>query len=71
MSSAVAAAAPAAITIDQFCETFAIGRSRTYAEIREGRLKVRKVGRRTVILLRDANDWLENLPAGGPRNAAA
>jgi len=39
-----------------------IGRTTIYAEIRAGRLKVRKCGRRTVVLDADLRDWLASLP---------
>ncbi|MHB2211445.1 helix-turn-helix domain-containing protein [Methylobacterium sp. CM6257] len=40
------------------------GSSRTtiYAEIAAGRLKARKLGRRTLILDKDLEDWLATLP---------
>jgi hypothetical protein len=38
------------------------GRTVIFEEIRSGRLKARKLGRRTVILHSDLTDWLKSLP---------
>ncbi|MPZ31203.1 MAG: DNA-binding protein [Rhodospirillales bacterium] len=38
------------------------GRSKIYQEIAAGRLKVRKLGKRTLILHGDAMAWLQSLP---------
>jgi hypothetical protein len=52
-----------AMSIRAFCETYNLGRTSTYAEIKSGRLKARKAGRRTVIAIDDAEQWLSGLPA--------
>jgi excisionase family DNA binding protein len=39
-----------------------LSRSTLYLEIRDGRLAVRKAGRRTIILDEDLRDWLSRLP---------
>jgi hypothetical protein len=51
-----------AYSIDEFCHIAGIGRNTTYLEIRRGKLRARKVGRRTIITGRDAADYLDNLP---------
>lgn len=51
----------AAISIREFTALTGLGRTSTYREIREGRLKVRKVGRRTLILQEDVQAWLTAL----------
>lgn len=51
-----------AFSIDQLCQWASIGRTTIYEEIKEGRLLVRKVGRRTIILRGDAERWLSSLP---------
>jgi hypothetical protein len=61
-------AAKAAYSVDEFCAAHGIGRSLCYEEISAGRLRVRKVGRRTLILAADAAAWREALPDG--RDAA-
>ena len=51
-----------AYTIPEFMEIFGTGRFKTYEEIRAGRLKIKKVGRRTLISKADAENWFNNLP---------
>ncbi len=41
------------------------GRTTIYEEIRRGRLKARKIGRRTIILDEDLRRWLGTLPVCG------
>lgn len=53
-----------ALTVDQFCVWANIGRSKCYQEVAESRLRLRKVGRKSIITLPDAKDWLNNLPDG-------
>lgn len=62
-----------AMSIRAFCEIYDIGRTSTYTEIKAGRLKVRKVGARTLIGDDDAQKWWDSLPEhrGGPDEVAA
>lgn len=53
---------PQAYSIEAFCDRFGLGRSKTYEEIRLGRLKIRKVGARTLIAHEDALAWFNALP---------
>ncbi|MCW2413436.1 helix-turn-helix domain-containing protein [Sphingobium sp. B8D3A] len=46
------------ITVAQFCEMSGIGKTLTYELIRDGRLKVCKVNRRTLITMDSANTLL-------------
>ena len=46
-----------AFNILEFCEAYRVGRSTTYEEIREGRLKIFKVGKLTRISVEAAEDW--------------
>ena len=46
-----------AISVTEFCQTFSIGRSTFYQEVKAGRLKVRKVGMRTLVASAEAQDW--------------
>jgi hypothetical protein len=48
-----------------FCRCYGIGRTLAYDEIKSGRLRVKKVGRRTLVARDDAEDWLANLPHAG------
>ena len=51
-----------AMSIAEFCETYGPGRTTAYEEIKSGRLRARKVGKRTIITDDDAEDWLQRLP---------
>jgi excisionase family DNA binding protein len=51
-----------AFSIAEFSYRYAIGRTTTYEEIKAGRLKVLKVGRRSLITETDAEGWLAALP---------
>lgn len=59
-----------AMSIDAFCRWAGIGRSLAYKEIEAGRLRIKKVGRRTLITMDEARNWLANLPDGDAGNAA-
>ena len=52
-----------AMSLQVFCETYSIGRTKAYEEINAGRLKARKAGKRTIITEDDAEVWLSLLPA--------
>jgi hypothetical protein len=52
-----------AYTIPDLIRDTGAGRSKIYQEIAAGRLKVRKLGKRTLVLHGDAMAWLEALPA--------
>jgi hypothetical protein len=56
------APAAAAMTVPEFCRWARLGRTATYREIRSGRLKLRKVGAKSLILVSDAETWLQSLP---------
>jgi len=49
-------------SIIQFCHCFGIGRTTVYEQIKQGRLRARKIGKRTIITDYDAEEWLRNLP---------
>jgi len=50
------------MSIDEFSHSYGPGKTKTYEEIKEGRLRARKIGKRTVITEDDAEDWLQHLP---------
>jgi excisionase family DNA binding protein len=50
-----------ALSIPEFCASVGLGRSRAYEEIKAGRLKVLKCGRRTLIAKEAVAEWLECL----------
>ncbi|ULJ70642.1 helix-turn-helix domain-containing protein [Rhizobium gallicum] len=56
-----------AISVKQFCDWAGIGLTKAYEEINAGRLTMRKLGRKSMIRMTDAEAWLAALPAGtGP-----
>ena len=50
-----------AFSIPEACQRVGIGRTRLYGEIKEGRLRVRKCGRRSIIRAEDLDEWLDSL----------
>ena len=50
-----------AMSVRYFCEAYNMGKTRTYEEIKSGRLRVRKIGRRTLIGVDDAEEWFNRL----------
>ena len=54
-----------AMSIAEFCERYGPGRTKTYEELKSGRLRARKIGKRTIITEDDAEDWLLRLPMIG------
>ena len=59
-----------ALTILEFAARYSIGRSKIYEEAAAGRIKLRKVGKKTLITVDDAEKWLAGLPAVEPKRAA-
>jgi hypothetical protein len=51
-----------AMNIAEFCERYATRRTTAYEELKSGRLRGRKIGRRTIITEDDAEAWLRHLP---------
>jgi hypothetical protein len=50
------------LSIPEFCRRYGIGRSKTYLEIKAGRLKGCKCGDRLLIAADAAEHWLRSLP---------
>jgi excisionase family DNA binding protein len=50
-----------AFSIDQLAKAVSIGRTRIYQEIKAGRLRPLKCGRRTLVSAAEAQRWLEEL----------
>ena len=59
-----------AFSIRQFSEIYAIGRTKIYEELKSGRLRGRKIGRHTIILEDDAEEWSQRLPVIEPESAS-
>ena len=58
---------PRAFTIRETCVAGAAGRTAVYDAIRNGTLRARKRGRKTVVLEDDLRAWLESLPVIEPK----
>lgn len=54
-----------ALTISEFCAWACIGKTKAYAEVKAGRLQLRKIGAKSIILRADAEAWLRDLPVVG------
>ena len=57
---------PLAIPIPEAARLSGIGRSTIYAEIKSGNLKIRKVGRRTIIAMSDLRAFLDSKSGEAP-----
>ena len=55
-----------AMSIAEFCTRYGLGRTTVYEEIKSGRLRARKCGKRTLITDDDGEDWLRCLPMVAP-----
>ncbi len=53
------------LTISEFCRFYGIGKTRAYQEIKAGRLRIAKVGRRTLIPTISAYLWLQQCTEQG------
>ncbi len=51
-----------AYTVNEITKEIGIGRSKLYAEMAEGKLKARKIGKKTIFLAEDVQAYLSNLP---------
>jgi excisionase family DNA binding protein len=63
-----------ALTLKDFCDAYRLCREKAYQEIRAGRLRAVKLGRKTLILRPDADAWAASLPelrAAGREHASA
>jgi Helix-turn-helix domain len=60
-----------AMSIVQFSEHYGVGRTKAYEELKSGRLRGRKIGKRTIITEDDAEDWLRRLPTIPPASSPA
>ena len=49
---------PLAVPIPEAARLGGVGRSTIYSEISKGNLRIRKVGRRTIIAMDDLRQWL-------------
>jgi excisionase family DNA binding protein len=52
-----------AFAVREFCDRYGICRDTFYSEVKRGRLRALKLGKRTIILKVDAENWAKSLPA--------
>lgn len=58
-----------AYSIEQFCSAYSIGRTKVYYEEKCGRLRLTRLGGRTLILVEDAERWIADVVACSPAPA--
>jgi excisionase family DNA binding protein len=51
-----------ALTLKDFCDAYRVCRETAYQQIRTGRLRAVKIGRKTLVLRADADAWAASLP---------
>jgi len=51
-----------AFAVREFCDHYGICRDTFYSEVKRGRLRALKVGKRTLVLKADAESWAKSLP---------
>lgn len=59
-----------AVTIAEATSVSGVGKTKLYQEIRAGKIRTRKAGRLTLILVEDLEAYLRALPFGRMREAA-
>lgn len=52
-----------AVSVEEFCQLTGIGRTRFYEEVRLGRLKLVKSGRRSLVTVAEMQRWAKALPS--------
>jgi excisionase family DNA binding protein len=52
-----------AYTVSEFCDCYGICRDTFYSEVKRGRLRALKLGKKTLVLKSDAESWAKSLPA--------
>ena len=57
--------------VTEFCQTYGIGRTTFYAEVKAGRLRLTKVGSGTRVRRADAESWADSLPTTDAAGEAA
>jgi excisionase family DNA binding protein len=62
MIEAIMTTTKEAFSIREFCARYSICRDTFYRELRRGRLRATKLGRKTIVLRPDAEAWAVSLP---------
>lgn len=55
----------AAFSVPEFCASVSIGRTTFYQQVKDGRIRVAKIGRRTLIPSSEVDRWLNAATVGG------
>jgi len=50
------------LSVDDFLIWAGIGRTKFYQEVKEGKIRIRKIGSKSVVTMPDALAWLNALP---------
>lgn len=50
-----------ALSIQETCEKTGLGTTKIYSLINSGKIKAKKIGKRTVVLSKDLEEFLDNL----------
>ncbi len=56
------AATGGAMSVDEFCRYGCVGKTKLYSEAKAGRITLRKIGAKTVVLREEGDAWLRSLP---------
>jgi hypothetical protein len=59
-----------ALSINQFCQRYSVGRTFAYEQIGAGKLPTKKAGARRLIPVEAAREWFASLPGGDTMAAA-
>lgn len=54
---------PQLITIRDFCSRYSVGRTKAYELLNEQKVEARKLGNRTLVVRKSAEDWFDGLPS--------
>lgn len=52
----------AALSVTEFCARYGVGKTTFYEELSAGRIRARKLGKKTIVPVEEADNWLRNLP---------
>jgi len=62
---------PRVYSVKDFLREFSISRAKFYEEIKRGKIRARKIGRKTVVAREDAEAWLSASPVLDTAHRAA
>ncbi len=56
-------------TVDELCKAVPIGRTKLYQEARAGKIRLRKIGDKTICTVPDALEYMASLPEANLHHA--